>query len=317
MRLAICGTEGPIADGFLEQLETAGVSVTALAAFATEPAEDASFRYDGKTVRVQPLADADYTEFDLLVVFELLEALSDVADAANSAGCHLIDVVGQGASDGRVVVPELMGDERVDYPVFWTLPSPVVSALAPVLGGLLEGNRISSLSALVCESASSLGESGTRQLAAETARLMNGQGIEGDGVQLAFNLIPGIPQNADYCVRSLEDLLGTQFERASVESLQVPLFYGQTIQLKVALEADFQLSHALELWRKSGIHLVENNKKFSPVSLAEDDRIHLLPMPAQDAANRTVSLWVLADNVRKGAVVNTIKLMEILIKSSI
>ena len=186
-----------------------------------------------------------------------------------------------------------------------------------MLDGLLDGNRVVSLSALVCESASSLGEAGTQQLAAETARLMNGQGIEGEGVQLAFNMMPGIPANADHSIRSLEDLLATQFDRARLESLQVPLFYGQTIQLQVELEADFQLSQTLQNWRELGIHLIENNKNFSPVSLAEDDRIHLLPMPQNTGVNRSLSVWVLADNVRKGAVVNTIKLMEILIKSSI
>ena len=315
MRLAICGPRGPAAEGFLEQLENAGVSVTALAAFAAEPEDDASFRFDGKTVRVQPLADAEFSEFDLLLVFEPVASLADVADAANSVGCHLIDVLGQG--EGRVVVPELMHDERVDYPAFWSLPTAVVSALAPVLDGLLDGNRVVSLSALVCESASSLGEAGTQQLAAETARLMNGQGIEGEGVQLAFNMMPGIPANADHSIRSLEDLLATQFDRARLESLQVPLFYGQTIQLQVELEADFQLSQTLQNWRELGIHLIENNKNFSPVSLAEDDRIHLLPMPQNTGVNRSLSVWVLADNVRKGAVVNTIKLMEILIKSSI
>nr|WP_246386516.1 Asd/ArgC dimerization domain-containing protein [Litorivivens lipolytica] len=210
-----------------------------------------------------------------------------------------------------------MQDERVDYPVFWALPNPALSALAPVLDGLLAGNELLSVSALICESASAQGEQGTRQLAAETARLLNGQGLEGDGPQMAFNLLPGMLENAERLEQGLQDLLGIDLSVCRLDSVQLPLFYGQGIHLTATLAQPVMLDACVESWRELGVHIVENKKNFSTVTLAEDDRIHVSKIQAGRKGEHSLRAWIIADNVRKSAVVNTTRLIEILIKSSI
>lgn len=319
MRLAVCGAHGPVAQGFFELLEVAESDLATPAVFAVQDAPDDALRLRGVTVPVHPIAEVDFASFDLLVIFDADANAEALAEAANALGCHVIDASLAGACRGRPVVPELMAAERVDSPVFWSLPHPAVSALAPVLDGLVEGNVIQSVAALVCEPASALGEEGTRQLAAETARLLNGQGVKtvaGRG-QLAFNLLPSAFPEAEIWGVCLQDLLGITLADLRFQRLQVPLFYGQTVQLTVALERAPERSELLDCWAKNGIHLVENKGKFSPVALAEDDRIHLGQLHIEKAAPHRLSVWVIADNVRKSAVVNTKKLIEILIKSSI
>ena len=319
VRLAVCGAHGPIAQGFCERLEDADCGLATPAVFAVRDAPADALRVRGSTVPVHPIAEADFAQFDLLLIFDPEAGAETLAEAANARGCHVIDASLAGLCRGRPVVPELMAVERVDSPVFWCLPHPAISALAPVLDGLVEGNVIQSVAALVCEPASALGEEGTRQLAAETARLLNGQGVKavpGRG-QLAFNLLPSAFPEAEMWADCLRDLLGIAVADLRLQRLQVPLFYGQTVQLSVALERAPQLSELRGAWAKNNIHFVDNKGKFSPVALAEDDRIHLGQLQLETAAPHRLSVWVIADNVRKSAVVNTNKLIEILIKSSI
>lgn len=319
MRLAICGVGGQVAEGFIEQLAPNGLEFSSLHAFSVDAEDEQSIRVRGATVAVRALADADFAEFDILVVFETLPELKAVADRANDLGCHLIDASLSGEGAGRLVVPELMADERVDYPVFWSLPTAAVSALAPVLSGLLDGNVLTSISALVCEPASALGDKGTRRLAAETAKLLNGQALKDDSKneRLAFNLIPGACPDEAIQGKNLSDLLGLSLPDIRLERLQVPLFYGQTIQLTVGLQMPADLSKISAAWSGDSIHLVDNKRNFSPIALAEDDRIHIGRVRSSEAAPHSLGVWIIADNVRKSAVVNTIKLIEILIKSSI
>ena len=318
MRLAICGVGGQIAEGFIEQLEQGALEFSSLRAFSIEPEEDQSIRVRGSTVAVRALSDADFAEFDILLLFEQVPELPALALAANDLGCHVIDA-SLGSRDGRPVVPELMADERVDYPVFWSLPTAAVSALAPVLNGVLDGNVLTSISALICEPASVLGDEGTRQLAAETARLLNGQALENDAdsERLAFNVTPGTCPDEVLQGQNLGDLLGLTLPEIRLDRLQVPLFYGQTIQLTVGLQMPADLSKICAAWGAEGIHLVDNKEQFSAIALAEDDRIHVGRCRSSSSAPHSLSVWIIADNVRKSAVVNTIKLIEILIKSSI
>lgn len=319
MRLAICGVGGQIAEGFIEQLEHSELEFSSLRAFAVEADDEKSIRVRGSTVGVRALADADFAEFDILLVFETLADLPALATAANDLGCHVIDASLAGNAGGRPVVPELMADERVDYPVFWSLPPAAVSALAPVLNGLLEGNVLTSLSALICEPASVLGDKGTSQLAAETAKLLNGQALddESDRERLAFNVSPYAYPDEAIQGQNLGDLLGLTLPDIRLEGLQVPLFYGQTVQLLAGLQMPVDLSKISAAWSAQNIHVVDNKEQFSPIALAEDDRIHVGRLRVSSTAPHSLGVWIIADNVRKSAVVNTIKLIEILIKSSI
>ncbi|HCS26679.1 MAG TPA: hypothetical protein DIW43_04455 [Spongiibacteraceae bacterium] len=319
MRLAICGVGGQIAEGFVDQLEHSGLEFSLLRAFSLKADDERSIRVRGSTVGVRALADADFAEFDILLVFETLEDLPALAAAANDLGCHVIDASLTGNAGGRPVVPELMAEERVDYPVFWSLPSAAVSALAPVLNGLVEGNVLTSLSALICEPASAQGDKGTGRLAAETARLLNGQALEGesDNERLAFNVSPFAYSDEAIQGQNLADLLGLTLPDMRLDGLQVPLFYGQTVQLSVGLQMPADLSKISAAWIEQDIHVVDNKEQFSPIALAEDDRIHVGRLRVSAAAPHSLCVWIIADNVRKSAVVNTIKLIEILIKSSI
>lgn len=319
MRLAICGVGGQVAEGFIEQLEHSGLEFSTLRAFAVDADGARSLRVRGATVAARPIADADFAEFDILLVFEPVAELAALANAANDLGCHVIDVSLNGECQGRPVVPELMADERVDYPVFWSLPAAAISALAPVLNGVLHGNALTSLTALVCEPASALGDHGTRQLAAETARLLNGQALEDDSPteRLAFNISPNVFPYEATGGQNLGDLLGLTLPEIRLESLQVPLFYGQTIQMTVGLQTPADVSKISAAWAAEGIHIVDNKEQFSPIALAEDDRIHVGRLRSSQVAPHSLSVWIIADNVRKSAVVNTMKLIEILIKSSI
>ncbi|MFT5576482.1 MAG: aspartate-semialdehyde dehydrogenase [Bermanella sp.] len=318
MRLAICGVGGQVAEGFIEQLEQSALEFGSLQAFVVNVDEAKALRVRGATVVARDISDADFAEYDLLVVFESVPDLAALAAAANELGCHVIDASLNDAGLGRPVVPELMAEERVDYPVFWSLPAPAISALAPVLNGLLEGNDILSVSALVCEPASALGDAGTRQLAAETAKLLNGQAVDSaDEERLAFNVVPHVFTYEATGGQNLGDLLGLTLPNIHLESLQVPLFYGQTIQLTVVLKMPAELPKISAAWLTESVHVVDNKEQFSPIAFAEDDRIHVGRLRVSAAAPHNLSVWIIADNVRKSAVVNTIKLIEILIKSSI
>ncbi len=319
MRLAICGVGGQVAEGFIEQLELGAIDYSSLHAFAVDIEGARSHRVRGATLSARAIAEADFAEHDLMVLFEPVPDLAALAAAANDLGCHVIDASLGDTCLGRPVVPELMPDERVDYPVFWSLPAPAISALAPVLNALLEGNDLVSVAALVCEPASARGDAGTRQLASETAKLLNGQAIENhaDEERLAFNVVPHVfPYEATWG-QNLGDLLGLSLPNIRLESLQVPLFYGQTIQLSVGLQTPADVTKISAAWLGENIHVVDNKEQFSPIALAEDDRIHVGRIRCSQAAPHSLSVWIIADNVRKSAVVNTMKLIEILIKSSI
>jgi aspartate-semialdehyde dehydrogenase len=178
------------------------------------------------------------------------------------------------------------------------------------------------------QSVSGAGQQGIEALAKETAQLLNGRPVEGDGKfsrQIAFNVIPQIDVFMDngYTKEEMkmhwetQKIMGDDSISVNATAVRVPAFYGhaEAVHLETRHPISVEQVKAL-LANAPGVVLLEDNAEFpTQVSHAQGQDDVFVGRIRQDISHENgINLWVVADNVRKGAATNSIQIAEHLIR---
>jgi len=167
------------------------------------------------------------------------------------------------------------------------------------------------------------------RLAKETAQLMNGKGNEDDSSrQFAFNAIPEIDVLLDngYTKEEMKmvwesrKILQLPDLQVNPTAVRIPVFFGHSIAVHMETEQKITAKEAAELMgNTAGVTLVDGREPFTfptPVSHgASNDDVFVGRIREDISHSNGLNLWVVADNIRKGAALNAVQISEILVKS--
>ena len=313
-----CGLEGEL---LLTALADAELGIDGIKAFADEgDGETVMFR--GRPVAVHEPDTADFNGVDAAIF--LNEGFSDFAliEAAEDAGLVVLDCTDNLAQRGDVAVfsegVELDGETRL-----FAIADAVSSHAAALLRQLPKGS-VKAVNLAIAQPVSVWGRLGVETLAAETARLLNGQAPESSsfGQQLAFNVLSRPANSVAALEHSLSHLLSADGGAVTVTASEmlVPVFYGHTAMLRVSCNDAVDLStlkQKLAANEQFRLFPQEGIAEASPVSLQESETIDISALIADRQDETAFRCTVVGDNLRKGAVNNIIALLKILIKINI
>jgi len=334
VNVAIVGATGAVGQAMLEILEERDFPVAQLALLASERSAGKRYQFHGKSVMVQRLDEFDWagTQIGLFSAGGALSA--DFAPKAAAAGCVVIDNTSQFRYDSDVplIVPEVNAHRLGDYRQRNIIANPNCSTIQMLvaLKPLHDAARIRRINVATYQAVSGAGAAGIEELATQTANLLNIKPIEASVMskQIAFNAVPHIDKFQDngYTKEEMKMVWETRkiFEDDSImvnpTCVRVPVFYGHSEAVHIETERKLGAAEARELLRAApGVTVIDDPEHNGFPTAAVDAAGHdpvFVGRIREDISHPTgLDLWVVSDNVRKGAALNSVQIAELLLEN--
>ena len=331
--VAIVGATGAVGEVMLEILEARDFPVRKLYLLASERSEGKKLQFRGKSVTVQNLETFDFNQVQIGLFSAGGSISAEFAPKAAAAGCIVIDNTSQFRRDEDIplVVPEVNPHMIPEYGDRRIIANPNCSTIQMLvaLKPIYDAVGISRINVATYQAVSGSGKRGVEALATETAKLLNAQPIEQDVYpqQIAFNAIPliGDIQENGYSMEEMKMVWETRkiFEDESIEvnptCVRIPVFFGHSEAVHIETKEAISAAQATELLASaSGVEVIDerSDPDFpTPVrDAAGTDPVFVGRIRKDISTERGLNLWVVSDNVRKGAALNSIQIAEVLVK---
>lgn len=328
--VAVLGATGAVGETILEVLQERNFPVGEIFLLASERSEGKTARFNGKSVQVQNVEDFDWSQVHI---------------ALFSAGGDLSEKWAPIAADEGVVVIDNTSKFRYDYDVPLVIPEVNPEAIAEFRNrNIIANPNCSTIQMLVAlkpihdevgierinvstyQSVSGAGKAGIDELAGQTASLLNGRPAEEKAFsqQIAFNCIPQIDEFAEngYTREEMKMVWETQkiLNDASImvnpTCVRVPVFYGHAESLHIETRAPIGAEQVVQLLSDSESIEVFQDQDF-PTQVRDaggKDNVMVGRIRNDISHHSGVNMWVVADNVRKGAATNAVQIAEVLIR---
>lgn len=329
--VAVLGATGLVGQAMIDMLEERKFPVGTLYALASERSAGSTINFKGEEIEVQNVDDFDWT----LVQFGFFSAGGDVsarvAPIAAEAGCIVIDNTShfRYEPDVPLVVPEVNPQALADFRNRNIIANPNCSTIQMLvaLKPIHDVAGIERINVCTYQSVSGGGKKAMEELALQTANLLNTRPItpEAFSRQIAFNAIPQIDafMDNDYTKEEMkmvwetQKILGDSDVLVNATAVRVPVFYGhgEAIHLETRMPVDAMQVKQL-LADAPGVKVYDAREEFpTQVSSASgNDWVHVGRIRDDISHPNGLNLWVVSDNVRKGAATNSVQIAETLIK---
>ncbi|MCG3736579.1 aspartate-semialdehyde dehydrogenase [Vibrio cincinnatiensis] len=328
--VAIFGATGAVGETMLEVLQERQFPVGELFLLASERSEGKTYRFNGKTVRVQNVEEFDWSLAHIALFSAGGELSEHWAPIAAEAGVVVIDNSSQFRYDYDVplVVPEVNPQAIAEFRNRNIIANPNCSTIQMLvaLKPIYDAVGIERINVTTYQSVSGAGKAGIDELAGQTAKLLNG--IPADpqvfSQQIAFNCIPQIDQFMEngYTKEEMKMVWETQkiFNDPSLmvnpTCVRVPIFYGHAEAVHIETSHPIDAEQVITLLDQTdGIEVFQGEEFPTQVRDAGGKDGVLVGRIRNDISHHSgINLWVVADNVRKGAATNAVQIAEVLIR---
>ena len=332
-KIAVVGATGAVGTTMLEILAEREFPASEVVALASERSAGKRVKYGEQSLKVQNLDTYDFAGV-AIALFSAGGSISAVhAPRAAAAGAIVVDNTSQFRYDDDIplVVSEVNPHAIAGYKTRGIIANPNCStmqmlvALAPIHRAV----GISRINVATYQSVSGAGQTGIEELGRQTAALLNFQKIEPKKfqAQIAFNLIPQIDVFTDngYTKEEMKMVWETQkiLEDASIQvnptAVRVPVFYGHSEAVHIETREKLTAAEARALLEAApGVEVVDEHRAGgypTPVThAAGHDPVYVGRIREDISHPRGLNLWIVADNIRKGAALNAVQIAELLVK---
>ena len=330
--IAIVGATGAVGEALLAILAERRFPVGTLVPLASERSAGDQVSYGARSLVVKPLEGFDFAGIDL-AFFSAGASVSAVhAPRAAAAGAVVIDNTSQFRYDADVplVVAEVNPEALARRPRgIVANPNCSTMQMLVALAPLHRAAGITRINVATYQSVSGAGRSALEELGRQTAAMLNFQSpvCERFPVQIAFNLIPqiddfqpnGYTKEEMKLVWETRKILGDQDIQVNPTAVRVPVFYGHAEAVHLETRDKLSVEEARRLLEAApGVELVDQPQPGgypTPVTHAAGrDPVYVGRLREDISHPRGLSLWIVADNIRKGAALNAVQLAELLVK---
>lgn len=332
--VAIVGATGAVGKALIEILEQRNFPVGQLYLLASERSAGTTVMFNNKSVMVTNLEDFDFSKVQI-GLFSAGGAISEVyAPKAAAAGCIVIDNTSHFRYDDDIplIVPEVNPQQIAQYTNRNIIANPNCSTIQMLvaLKPIQDAVGIKRICVSTYQAVSGSGAKGMDELAKQTAELLNGREAipELYPRQIAFNALPQIDQFMDngYTKEEMKmswetkKIFGDETIGVSATCVRIPVFYGHSEAVQVETREHIKESDAVELLENArGVIVIDERKDGSyPTAVHESagqDSVFVGRIRQDISLENGLNLWVVSDNVRKGAALNSIQIAEELIKT--
>ena len=327
--VAVVGATGAVGQTMLSSLAERAFPVVKLTVLATARSAGNTVEFNGDKVTVQDLATFDPAGVDIALFSAGGDISLEYAPKFAAAGAVVIDNSSafRYFDDVPLVVSEVNPEALKNRPRgIIANPNCSTMQLMPVLAPIHREVGIERVNVATYQSVSGAGQRGMEELGKQTAQLLGFQPAETKQfpVQIAFNLIPHIDafQDNGYTKEEMKlvwetrKILGDDRIMVNPTAVRVPVFYGHAEAVHLETRDKISVERVRELLEAAaGVEVVDQREAGgypTPVTHASgNDPVYVGRLREDISHPRGIALWVVADNIRKGAALNAVQLAEL------
>ncbi len=331
-KVAVLGATGLVGDTMIKVLEERKFPVAELFPLASNRSLGKSVEFNGKKVPVIDVDTFDFANADIGLFSAGGEISRIYAPKAAAAGCVVIDNTSEFRYDEDIplVVPEVNPEAIAQFKQRRIIANPNCSTIQMLvaLKPLHDAAKIERINVATYQSVSGAGKEAVEELAAQSVALMSGKGPVKPKVvaaQIAFNVVPQIDKFQDngYTKEEMKMFWETRkiFNdpeiRVNATAVRVPVFFGHSEVVSIETARKLTVAEAHKLLEKApGVKVIDTRKPggypTAAVEAANDDRVFVGRIREDISHERGLNLWIVSDNIRKGAATNSVQIAEIL-----
>jgi aspartate-semialdehyde dehydrogenase len=331
--VAVVGATGLVGEAMLECLQERSFPIRKLHLLASERSAGTRIEFGGQSHVVSELEAFDFAGVD----FALFSAGGSVSGAhaprAAAAGAIVIDNTSRFRyeDDIPLVVPEVNSEALAEARRRNIIANPNCSTIQMVvaLKPIYDAVGITRINVATYQSVSGAGRRMVEELARQTAQLMNGRPLGKilSARQLAFNVLPQIDVFEDngYTREEMKmcwetrKILGDPSIGVNATAVRVPVFYGHSEAVHLETVEKITARQARSLLRKApGVTVVDRRVPGGYPTAATEasgaDDVWVGRIREDISHPRGLSLWIVSDNIRKGAALNSVQIAETFVK---
>lgn len=334
--VAVLGATGAVGETMLSILAERNFPVGEVYALASGRSAGKQVEFKGGYLTVQDVEGFDFSKVQIGLFSAGASVSETYAPIAAAAGCVVIDNTSQFRYDADIplVVPEVNPEAIAHYKNHGIIANPNCSTIQMLvaLKPIHDAVGIERINVCTYQAVSGTGKEAIEELAAQTASLLNGKPIKPDVYpkQIAFNVLPHIDVFLDNgytkeemkMVWETRKIMGDESIQVNPTTVRVPVFYGHSEAVHIETREKITAERALELLRQApGVEIIDERKPGGyPTAVTEaagKDPVYVGRVREDISHPRGLDLWVVADNVRKGAALNSVQIAEVLVKAYI
>ena len=332
--IAVVGATGVVGESILEILSQRKFPVGKVYALASERSVGRQVDYGHKKITVEDLAEFDFSKVQIGLFSAGGSISEEFAPKAAAAGCVVIDNTSHFRYDDDIplVVPEVNPDAIADYINRGIIANPNCSTIQMLvaLKPIYDAVGIERINVCTYQAVSGAGKSAVEELVRQTSMLLNGRpmDIKGSAKQIAFNAVPHIDvflenrytKEEMKMVWETRKILGDESILVNPTAVRIPVFFGHSEAVHIETRDKISAEVATELLANSpGIEVLDGVEMGQyPTAVTEssgNDPVYVGRIREDISHPTGLNLWVVADNIRKGAALNSVQIAEILAKN--
>lgn len=332
LKIAVVGATGNVGRAMLSILSERGVPFENVHAVASDRSAGRDVSYgEDDTLKVLPLNAFDFKRVQIALFSPGGKVSAEYAPKAAASGCIVIDNTSHFRNDPHIplVVPEVNGATIAQYKNRGIIANPNCSLIQLVMA-LKPLQNIAEIKRVVVstyQSVSGAGKDAMDELLSQTRALYMNNPTQSHHLPrtIAFNVIPQIGNfredaNTDEewkMIVELQKILGPHIQ-VSATCVRVPVFIGHCVSANVEFESTITTTEARKALKTApGIIVtdtIEETDYITPIECAGEDPVYVSRIRQDTSVAHGLNLWIVADNIRKGAALNAVQIAEIVAK---
>jgi aspartate-semialdehyde dehydrogenase len=331
--VAVLGATGLVGETLLTVLEERNFPVGELFALASERSLGKQVQFKGRKLPALDAAGFDFSRAQIGLFSAGGEVSAKYAPLAAAAGCVVIDNTShfRYEADIPLVVPEVNAAAIAQYRQRGIIANPNCSTIQMLvaLKPIYDAVGIERINVSTYQSVSGAGRQAVEELAEQTAQLLNGKAVKPRVLprQIAFNCVPQIDKFLDngYTKEEMkmhwetQKIFGDANIRVNATAVRVPVFFGHSEAVNIETSRKITATEARALLKKApGVKVVDERVPGGyPTAVGEaanHDTVYVGRIRDDMSHERGLNLWIVADNIRKGAATNAVQIAEILVR---
>lgn len=329
-KVGVLGASGAVGREVLNCLEERGFPYASIKALASERSAGTAVDFAGGELIVEKVGLDSFKDLDLAIFSAGASVSREYAPIAAKSGCPVIDNSSAWRQDERVplVVPEVNARVLSLHKGIIANPNCSTIQMLVALKPIYDAVGITRIVVSTYQAVSGTGQKAIEELAGQTRQIFNCQDVTNSVYphRIAFNCLPHIDSFTDNgytkeemkMVNEAKKIFGDDNIRISATCVRVPVFYGHSEAVWIETGRHIEAGAARELMsRAPGLMVVDDpaaNKYPMSIDAAGRDEVFVGRIRADISCENGLTMWIVADNLRKGAATNAVEIAELLIR---
>jgi aspartate-semialdehyde dehydrogenase len=328
--VAVVGATGAVGNEMIKTLEQRDFPVEAIRLFASERSEGKAMEFREREIRVEVPNEKCFKGIDIALFSAGAERSKTWAPVASVSGCVVIDNSSQWRMDPEVplVVPEVNPHDLKRHKGIIANPNCSTIQMVVVLKPIHDAARIKRVVVTTFQSVSGTGQKAMDELLQQTRDILNFKEVKCNvyPYQIAFNVLPhidkflenGYTKEEMKMVNETRKILGDPSIKVTATTVRVPVFRCHSESLNIETEKKLVTNEVRAVLSAApGVIVYDapgKNIYPMPVDIAGKDETYAGRIREDETIENGINMWIVADNLRKGAALNAVQIAEKLIE---